>query len=121
MKYLVLASVLLGATSVAIAHPAKHQHEGPEYVQVFKHDSSVQCEKSSGIKLSKMKEELANAGIEVKCSFKGSDGMMRIQMCGGPTGKLNVYKIPADKLTSAVDLGFKSVKSLKGFKAKPCH
>ncbi len=120
MNKFLAVSLMLLVTPLASAHPQKG-HGAPETVKVYKHDGSVQCDKTSGVNLDKMKEELVNAGISVSCSNKGKDGMMRPQVCGGPTGKLNVYKIPADKLVDAVDLGFKSIKSLKGYQGKRCH
>jgi len=75
-------------------------------VEVYKYDGSLQCERGKEITLEDMAKELAENGIEVKASRKGSDGRMHIAMCGASTGRLNVYSIAAESLPRARELGF---------------
>ncbi|UAA38708.1 hypothetical protein KIH87_18925 [Paraneptunicella aestuarii] len=98
--------------------PAENQ--STDFVKVFKYDNSTQCAKD-GITLETMQLELENLGIDVSCAQKGDDGMMRPMVCGAPSGKLNVYKIPADNVADAEAAGFKPVSELKGFRDKPCR
>jgi hypothetical protein len=46
-------------------------------------------------------------GIQVFSSENKHDGMMRIQVCGAPTGYANVYEIDEKDLEAALKAGFK--------------
>ena len=74
-------------------------------VFVFKPDGSAQCESSGKISLDVMRKDLD--GIEVFSSENKHDGMMRIQVCGAPTGFCNVYEISEKDFEKANKLGFK--------------
>lgn len=74
-------------------------------VFVYKYDGSLQCGMGRAISLEAMAKELT--GTEVFSSAKKSDGLMHIQVCGSPTGKANVFEIPAQKLPWAETKGFK--------------
>ncbi|MCC2678877.1 MAG: hypothetical protein K0R29_1453 [Pseudobdellovibrio sp.] len=74
-------------------------------VFVYKLDGSLQCEQGGKVSLDTMKKELD--GIEVFSSENKHDGMMRIQVCGAPTGFSNVYEIDQKDLEKALKLGFK--------------
>lgn len=76
-----------------------------EKIKVFKYDGSLQCETGKATALSEMQKELK--GIEVFGSENKSDGLMRIQVCGSPTGRANVYEINKKDLQIAIDKGFK--------------
>lgn len=74
-------------------------------VFVHKPDGSLQCQNKSGKSLDEMAKDLD--GIIILSKQKKSDGMMRIQVCGAPTGNNNVYEINAADLQRALDVGFK--------------
>ncbi len=74
-------------------------------VRVFRFDGSLQCGMGRGQSLSEMQKDLKN--IPVHQSWKRHDGMMRIQLCGSPTGQSNVYEIDRKDLEAALKLGFK--------------
>lgn len=74
-------------------------------VKVYKPDGSLQCGQGKAIPLPEMQKELKD--IKVYSSFNKNDGMMRIQVCGSPTGNSNVYEIDRSNLEAAVKLGFK--------------
>lgn len=76
-----------------------------ERVKVFKLDGSLQCSRGKKIDISEMQNELKD--IKVYSSFSENDGMMRIQMCGAPTGNGNVFEIDRSNLKKALSLGFK--------------
>lgn len=73
-------------------------------VLVAKHDGSKQCQEKSGSALEEMAKDLNE--IEVFRQFKADDGMMRIQVCGAPTGTHNVYEILATDQDKALNVGF---------------
>lgn len=75
-----------------------------EKILVAKPDGSQQCEATSGIPLDRMAQDLS--GIQIYRQFKANDGMMRIQVCGAPTGMYNVYEIDAKNRQKALDVGF---------------
>lgn len=74
-------------------------------VFVYKNDGSVQCETTGKISADVMRKELGS--IEVFSSANKHDGMMRIQVCGAPTGFCNVYEIDEKDLEQALKLGFR--------------
>lgn len=74
-------------------------------VFIYKLDGSLQCEQGKKILPEVMRKELGE--IEVFSSENKHDGMMRIQVCGAPTGHCNVYEIDAKDLDKALKLGFK--------------
>ncbi len=80
-------------------------------VWVQKPDGGAQCEPGTARSLEEGAKELAKAGVRVLSSRKGSDGQMRIQLCGSPTGAQNIFEIPATDLEKAKSLGFTPVKS----------
>lgn len=74
-------------------------------VFVARPDGSLQCGMEKGLELVEMERDLR--GIKVYSSMKKPDGKMHIQVCGSPTGILNVYEIPASSLSDAEKNGFK--------------
>lgn len=77
-----------------------------ETIKVFKYDGSLQCGMGKGTPLEEMQKELV--GIAVQSAENRNDGLMRIQLCGAPTGQANVYEIPKADLEKAQALGFKA-------------
>ena len=74
-------------------------------IKVYKADGSLQCGMGKGVSVSEMAKELA--GIKIYTSENKSDGMMRIQVCGSPTGQCNVYEIDRADLEKALAKGFR--------------
>lgn len=74
-------------------------------VRIFKPDGSLQCGMGSKIPLETMEKELK--GIKVHSRTNMNDGLMRIQVCGAPTGQSNVYEINRSDLEKALKAGFK--------------
>lgn len=76
-----------------------------DQVRVYKPDGSLQCDQGKPVSLDEMKKQLGS--IPVLQMIKKSDGLMRIQQCGSPTGMSNVYSIERKNLSAATKLGFK--------------
>ncbi|MBY0553432.1 hypothetical protein K2P97_02815 [bacterium] len=74
-------------------------------VFIYKPDGSEQCGMGEKIELNEMKKELNK--IEVFSQQSKHDGMMRIQVCGQPTGQCNVFEISIKDLEQALKLGYK--------------
>ncbi|WP_413587599.1 hypothetical protein [Bdellovibrio sp. HCB274] len=74
-------------------------------VKVFKPDGSLQCGQGKKIAIAEMQKDLGT--IQVFSSKNQNDGMMRIQVCGSPTGNCNVYEIDRKDLAAAQKAGFK--------------
>ncbi len=82
-------------------------------VCVFKSDESRQCEVGSGISSHKMAKKLEQLGYEVRSHCRGS--LLRFRspsVCGGPTGQVNVFYIPASKKEKALKNGFRSCREM---------
>ncbi len=76
-----------------------------ERVKVYKADGSLQCGQGKAVPLAEMQKQLKT--IKVYSSANKNDGMMRIQVCGSPTGNNNVYEIDRKDLEAALKAGFK--------------
>lgn len=76
-----------------------------EKVKIYKPDGSLQCGMGEAVSLQAMQKELGS--IQVFSSANKSDGLMRIQLCGSPTGNCNVYEISKKDLAEALNAGFK--------------
>ncbi|MFN8847565.1 MAG: hypothetical protein ACK5V3_14190 [Bdellovibrionales bacterium] len=74
-------------------------------VKVYKPDGSLQCNMGKKISLQDMKKQLT--GITVHSQSTLNDGLMRIQVCGAPTGDSHVFEISDSDLQKALKLGFK--------------
>lgn len=83
--------------------------ETPSYQRllVFKFDGTLQCQGDKAIPLETMQKELTDAGIQVFSAKHQSSGFMMTQVCGSPTGMINLYEIPKRDLDKAQALGFK--------------
>ncbi len=77
----------------------------PARVRVYKPDGSRQCESAKGQAADIMERELA--GIRVYSREKRKDGLMHIQVCGSPTGMVNLFEIDFGNLKQAEERGFK--------------
>jgi hypothetical protein len=74
-------------------------------VFVYKPDGGLQCTKGKAMSLDEMETQLKD--IAVVSRAKKSDGLMHIQICGQPTGQLNVYEIYSGDLSKAEADGFR--------------
>lgn len=74
-------------------------------IKVFKADGTLQCNQGQKVDLQEMAKELI--GIQIFSSENKHDGLMRIQLCGKPTGHNNIYEINSADLPKAMALGFK--------------
>ena len=94
--------------------------ENDVHLKVFKSDESLQCQPNSGITLEDMAQELIDAGVDVICSQKGSDGMARPAVCDIESGGINVYTINAVNLDDVNSLGYESVEILPDYIDEAC-
>lgn len=80
-----------------------------DLVYIYKYDGSVQCSQQA-ISLQAMEIDLVHAGIQVFEMRKASDNRLYPAVCGGKTGRMNVYSIKSSDLTRAQQLGFRLLK-----------
>lgn len=95
-----------GETTIS---PTSNMTNQIKKIKVYKADGSVQCEQGTGTSASDMQKQLGD--IKVYSAENKSDGLIRIQMCGTPTGNCNVYEINESDLAKAEKLGFKKWKN----------
>lgn len=93
------------SASVASASKTPGSENAPLRLRVFKTDGSRQCDKRGGTALDVMERELA--GIPVYAKEKRPDGLMHIQVCGSPTGMINLFEIDQTNLKQAEERGFR--------------
>lgn len=73
-------------------------------VRISKPDGSLQCGQGKATAIAEMQKQLKD--IQVYSADNRNDGLMRIQLCGSPTGNHNVYEINRKDLSKALSLGF---------------
>ena len=101
---LLTSGILAFAGAQGIAFGGKKT--STETVWVSKSDGGMSCEKESGQTLEAVTAQFKIAGIHVLEAEKGTDGLMRVQMCGAPSGSQNRLKISRSDLTQAEGMGF---------------
>ena len=128
LRVLLLLSVVLIQASAFCAEPLRvfiragekthgpGAHDHPRFLSEWtkllnergaKADGSLQCGAQKGIAVELMEKDLR--GIKVLSRDKRSDGKMHIQLCGSPTGMINVYEISESQLKDAEARGFKKL------------
>lgn len=76
----------------------------PGRVWISRPDGSLQCQNGSGKSVSESARDLA--GVVVYRRETRLDGLMRVQLCGTPTGRLHVFEIDERRLKEAERRGF---------------
>jgi hypothetical protein len=76
-------------------------------VWIVRPDGAQSCGIKSGQSVEEVSEELKKAGVLVHEARKGSDGKMRMQVCGAPAGSVNAFLIEESDLPKAMAIGFK--------------
>ena len=80
------------------------------WIKVFKPDGSKQCGMGTAVSPEDMSKDLRDKGIKIKSMKKQSDGLMRIQVCGAPTGMINVFEIQQSNKDTAISTGYKELR-----------
>ena len=89
--------------------PTTNMTNALKKIKVYKADGSIQCEQGTGTKADEMAKQLGD--IKVLSMENKHDGLIRIQVCGQPTGHCNVYEISESDFAKAEKLGFKKWKN----------
>lgn len=78
-----------------------------QLVSIYKTDGSLQCHSEVlDTSLEEMQQALINNDIQVHHAAKSNDGLMHLQLCGSPTGNINVFKISESDIEKAQAHGF---------------
>lgn len=94
------------STAASTSQPAAPGTMPTDAIWIERMDGEKSCEHGTAQSLAEGANELKNVGVQVFDSLKGSDGKMRVQMCGTPTGKSNRYRIRKADLEKARSIGF---------------
>lgn len=105
---------------MSLLSACNHDDPSQPYIKVYKYEGSIQCD-NAGVELDTMALELINIGIDVVCSQKGHDGMVRATVCGGDTGNVNIFKINRVNFPDAESIGFESVSTLGEYQDQKCE
>jgi hypothetical protein len=87
------------------AVPSSGNDPAGSTVLIYKYDGSLQCAMGKGLSPEEMEKDLGS--VKALSRNKRSDGLMHIQVCGQPTGMVNVYEINSKSLPDAEKRGFK--------------
>jgi hypothetical protein len=103
----ILLSTLCALISVGCAsgHCRSKKSSDARSVFVYKSDGTLQCGQGKEISTVDMSKELD--GITIRSQNKREDGQMHAMMCGGASGKINVFEIAEKDLALAQKKGFK--------------
>lgn len=115
-----LAIAMLGLLAVSLT--ACGQSDPEEIAEggwVYRDSGAIQCE-SEGLSLTEMRQQLDNAGIEVRDASCGSDGIMRTAVCGAPAGRIGLFEIALADMNAAAELGFEPLDALPEATPTPC-
>ena len=88
-------------------------------VSVYRSKGSVQCN-GGGVPLADHERQLTEAGIRVLSSSCGTTGRMYAAVCGGATGEIHIFEIPASQKDAAAKLDFTPLSTLPGAQKQPC-
>lgn len=78
-----------------------------QLISIYKSDGTLQCQADVlDTSIEEMQQELTGSDIQVYQSSKSHDGLMHMQLCGSPTGNINVFSIASTDLNKAKSLGF---------------
>jgi|GEM_PF-3211451 len=81
-------------------------------IEIYRPRESLQCDDASGIPLLTMQTLLQDNGIPVLDAREDFDDLSRIQLCGSPDGRINVFSIHERYWPQAAALGFHSTASV---------
>lgn len=98
----------------------REQSEPTAKVSVYRSTGSLQCS-GGGSTLAQNQKRLTDAGIPVFSSSCGNNGRMHAQRCGGPTGEIHVFEIPASYKDAAMKQQFQLLSELPGAQKAACH
>ena len=111
----VAIALVLASVSCVSANPTLSQTSA----RVFKSTGSVQCAEG-GTDLSTFARQLEAAGLKVISSACGSDGRMRVAMCGAPDGRVAIFELSSADAQSSAKLGFAPLSKLPDAQLVPC-
>src|SRR4051812_11604087 len=107
------------ATDTAAGAPDQKAQVSTDTLSVYRSTGARQCT-GGGATLEADQGLLAGAGIRVLSSSCGSTGRMYASVCGGATGDIHIFEIPASQKDAAEKLQFSPLSSLPGAKKSPC-
>jgi hypothetical protein len=96
-------TVPMKPTGPTTSNTPQPTQEGTEWI--YKYDGSLQCSQGNETSLEQAAQQLE--GIPILAQEKRTDTLMRVQVCGQPTGRANAFKIHLKDLPRALELGFK--------------
>lgn len=88
-------------------------------VDVYKSLGRKQCE-AGGETLDALQARLKRGGVIATAASCGTDGMMRIAMCGAGTGDIGIFTVRKADAARAAKLGFRPLTDLREAERTPC-
>ncbi len=104
----IFAGLVVGCAN---GHCRGNRHADEKHVYVYKPDGSKQCSGVKGASVESMATELSS--VQIYSEENRFDGNVHAQVCGFPTGRINVYEIGVSDLAKAQNLGFQILKGAK--------
>jgi hypothetical protein len=84
--------------------PEQFLNKKSQNVFVYKYDGTRQCGQGQEVTLDAMSRQLRE--VKIISMSKKNDGVMRIQVCGAPTGNANVFEILSQDQSKVLKYGF---------------
>ena len=117
-----LVMTLLAATSgtaCAAAPPTATVKPDTPTIDVYKGLGRKQCE-PGGETLDTLRAQLTRAGVTPSAASCGTDGLMRIAMCGAGTGDVGIFTVRKADAARAANIGFRPLSDLRDAERTPC-
>lgn len=79
--------------------------------EIYKPEKSIQCQPNTGVTEGELKAELRSLGIEVSSYRMGYDRNVYSTACGRPTGRIHIFSIRPEDVSTAVSAGFRRLEN----------
>lgn len=119
MNTLLRPAVLMLVASLTTACAAAPASKPTGTIDVYRSLERKQCE-PGGETLESLRQRLQRAGLRPTAASCGTDGMMRMAMCGAGTGDIGIFTLRKDEAERAAKLGFRPLTDLRDAERTAC-
>lgn len=107
------------AADTAASTPARKAQAFTDTISVYLGTGAKQCT-GGGVTLAATQGLLSDAGVRVLSSSCGNTGKIYASVCGGATGEIYIFEIPAFQKDAAQKLQFSPLRALPDAQKSPC-
>ncbi|MFM7706600.1 MAG: hypothetical protein ACKO9D_01005 [Gammaproteobacteria bacterium] len=112
-----ISTACVAAPPTATAKPAATAPNAT--IDLYKGLGRKQCETGGGT-LDTLRAQLTRAGVTPTAAACGTDGMMRVAMCGAGTGDIGIFTVRKSDAARAARIGFRPLSDLRDAERTAC-